>query len=56
MQQKVIVTLIPYSRHVSAIHIHYQVSVAMLNRCTILHVAEDCANRSHKRIGINWFQ
>jgi hypothetical protein len=38
MQQKVIVTLILYSQHVLAIHSHHQVSVAMLNSCTVLHV------------------
>jgi hypothetical protein len=40
MEQKVTVNLILYSRHVSAIHGHHQVSVAMLNCCTVLHVNE----------------
>jgi hypothetical protein len=35
---KVTVTLIPYSQHVSAIHGHGQVSVAMLKCCAVLHV------------------
>jgi hypothetical protein len=39
MQQKFMVTLIPYSQHVSAIHGHHQVSVTILNCCTVLHVA-----------------
>jgi hypothetical protein len=59
------VTLILYSRHVSALHGHHQVSVAMLNSLLYcmsqLHVAsyrytnapEDCDNISHKKIEIN---
>jgi hypothetical protein len=38
MQQKVIVIFILHSRHVSAIRGLHQVSVAMLNCCTVLHV------------------
>jgi hypothetical protein len=38
MQQKVIVTSILHSRHVSPLHGYHQVSVAMLNCCTVLHV------------------
>jgi hypothetical protein len=42
MQQKFTVTLILYSRHVSAIHGHHQLSGAMLNCCTVLHVTIAC--------------
>jgi hypothetical protein len=37
MQQKVIVTSILHSRHVSPLHGYHQVSVAMLNCCTVLY-------------------
>jgi hypothetical protein len=42
MQQKFIVTLLLYSRHISAIHGHLQVSVGMLCCRSVLHVTTAC--------------
>jgi hypothetical protein len=42
MQQMVAFTLILYSQHVSAIHGHHQVSVAVLSCSTLLHVTIAC--------------